>query len=756
MGQFLKQDKKQRRPSPPGPSATPVPVLPAILLAAWALGLVFIFFYGHHLGPRTPKLAYIASFLDFLSYGGHILSSGLAKDLLLVGIFWFVSWAIGDGVLRRISLQGASTLEHRLLASGLGAGLMSLAMLGMGLAGSWNEAHLRYGLFGVAALCAAAVIYRGWLRPQEGGAEYADPVIPGGQSRLDYLSHAALVLICAAFALNLLASAAPEIFFDSLVYHLALPKLYLLRGHIVPTPHNLYSGFPFGMEMLYGLSLALSKEHLAVLLHCSFGWATALALYAWIRRYSSKDSAILGILIFSLSPVVLTAGWQSGVELGTAFYSALALIAVSHAIQATDPNQTRRWAIFTGVFIGLSLGTKYTAFPLGAAIVVIYAWLRRRAGESISDALWMAAGAGLMFLPWALKNLLFYGNPVYPFFHTHIGSASPAHWDMFLGDAHSRDLIRTFGSVAGWKGFLLLPWKATTDQFVNYRISLAYLILVPASVLFYRDAIKKAVPVPAAVRAASWIAGIGLLAWGMTSDIVRFLIPTLLIGSAVLAIGFSKLQLPPWTRRAIMSLTLAISASNLIAVYLDGTPGLSGKWTVLTGEKSQNEYLETAHTGYGQPYFAAMEFINRSLPENSRVAFLGESRAYYCDRDFIAATTFDNNPFWVAARDSGTADELHAKLKALGVTHIFLNAFQLYSTAGFPSVLPREVASRPSVSEFWGRYLSKVYEKRENDRVGRIKDWLVVYELKDSPLTGQNVHGSNPITDVLFQLQNVK
>ncbi|MBU0606556.1 MAG: AMP-binding protein, partial [Armatimonadetes bacterium] len=54
-----------------------------------------------------------------------------------------------------------------------------------------------------------------------------------------------------------------------LVYHLALPKLFLLRGEIMATPGNVFSGTPLGLQSLYGLALALSGEGLAARLA---GW----------------------------------------------------------------------------------------------------------------------------------------------------------------------------------------------------------------------------------------------------------------------------------------------------------------------------------------------------------------------------------------------------------------------------------------------------------------------------------------------------
>lgn len=753
----MKPKKKQASSSAKSdeiPSPSPLSSS-TIALAAWAAGIAFVFFHGPYLDQRAPQAALLLSYLDLLSHAGSIAESGLGKNILLATALGLLCHRAGRELFDRLGLKGATALERGLVASGLGAGIVSLFLLGSGLLGLWRPDVLRLE-FGTGFTAALAVtLYRAWRARTGADAGRADQANRTDSTRLDSLSHAALVLILAAAALSLLASAAPETFFDSLVYHLALPRLYLLRGRIVPTPHNLYSGIPSGVEMLYGLALSFSDEHLAILLHFSLGWAAVLALGAWIRRFSSRRGAILGILIFALCPVVLSSSWQSGVDLGTAFFISVALLALSQALQSVEESQSRRWATIAGALIGFAFGTKYTAIPLGTMFILAHGWLRKREAKSLRDTVLMAAAAAVVFVPWLAKNACFYGDPVYPFFSSRLGSTAPANWDMFLGDAHSRNLAMALGTWNGWKTTFGLPWSIATDIYFDYRVSLAYLMIVPFVFIVHWGIREKTSTTPSAVTAGLVIALGGYSVWCLTSTLVRFLIPTLAILAGILALAVEWPCTPKWLRQLIWLLLIGIGVCNLSVTYVDGLPrpGLAGKWDVLTGQQSQAQFLKNTHTGYGQPYFAAMEFINQRLPRESRVLFLGESRAYYCERDFIAATTFDRNPFWIAAREAANADDLDAKLKSLGITHIFLNVFQLYSNAGYPEMLPRDVADRPAFQEFWARYLQKIYEKRDNDQSGLIKDWLLVYALRREPERDLSGIQENPILDVLAELR---
>ena len=53
--------------------------------------------------------------------------------------------------------------------------------------------------------------------------------------------------------------------------------------------------------------------------------------------------------------------------------------------------------------------------------------------------------------------------------------------------------------------------------------------------------------------------------------------------------------------------------------------------------------------------------------------FAGETRAFYCNRRFIAPSVNDVHPLVLFARASSTPEELQAKITAAGITHIFLN-----------------------------------------------------------------------------------
>jgi hypothetical protein len=78
---------------------------------------------------------------------------------------------------------------------------------------------------------------------------------------------------------------------DGLAYHLAAPKVYLRHGRIHFIPYDSHTDFPFTMEMLYSLGLALAGAPLAKLLHWSTGGLTALAVAAFWRTHLLRSGS---------------------------------------------------------------------------------------------------------------------------------------------------------------------------------------------------------------------------------------------------------------------------------------------------------------------------------------------------------------------------------------------------------------------------------------------------------------------------------
>jgi len=212
---------------------------------------------------------------------------------------------------------------------------------------------------------------------------------------------------------NFIGALGPELSFDSLWYHLTIPKIYLQQGRIFFIPGGLfyYSAMPKLLEMLYLATLPFSSLGiLAKIIHFSFGVLSAVALYNLVKRYLGSRLAILSSVIFYTTLIV---GWMSVtayVDLGRTFFEILALDLFLQWIESKQKDQSR--LLDSAVLLGLAISTKLIALaslPIFLIILLIKT-------KKIKLSLIFGLISLLISLPWFVFSFLHTGNPFYPVF----------------------------------------------------------------------------------------------------------------------------------------------------------------------------------------------------------------------------------------------------------------------------------------------------------------------------------------------------
>ncbi|TPW21251.1 MAG: hypothetical protein FD126_868, partial [Elusimicrobia bacterium] len=430
------------------------------------------------------------------------------KTAVLAGLTWVGAAGWGCALRRRLIGTSSPCVECFTVNSALGLGSLSLALLAAAGAGFYTPSALRW-LWGAGVLGGGVLCWLAWHQSSDEAP--VRPVVRGGP-----LVWAAVALIALAAAGNFLAALSPEIFYDSLVYHLALPQLYLLRGGMTATPENIYSGLPQGVQMLYGLALALSGEDLAAFLHALFGLMTAVGLYAGLKRMAGPRAGALGAVLFYLCPLVVYASWACGVDLASAFYITAALGVLTGAV-GEAPERAAGRSRMAGLLVGFAAGTKFNVLPTAGALVLGHAWLERRMGRGLRGPVLMSLAAGAAVAPWLLKNAVLYANPFYPFLHGTFGALRPADWPAFLAAAGSRDLKAAFTTSGGFWEFLTLPFRATMGTWpLGDWPGPVFAALAPAALAVRWDRGGRA-----GWTLTAGVAGLGFLSWWLASSLVR-------------------------------------------------------------------------------------------------------------------------------------------------------------------------------------------------------------------------------------------
>lgn len=229
---------------------------------------------------------------------------------------------------------------------------------------------------------------------------------------------------------------------DSLAYHLAVPKLWLQAGQIDYIQGIHHSNFPFAVGNLYLYGLSWGGESGAKAFSWLFLAYGICAVAGLVNRVHGKGGE-WAALALAASPVVL---WEAGtayIDVAHGLFGGLGLWYLAEAVwRRTREEEAAPWWILGGLGLGLAAGSKLTGLQMLAAAGLVAAIF----GLKHARLTWRpAAGAMLLALvlaaPWLGKSSVMTGNPVFPFFYEVFGGRD---WDQWRADVY-RNEQQTFG-----------------------------------------------------------------------------------------------------------------------------------------------------------------------------------------------------------------------------------------------------------------------------------------------------------------------
>lgn len=684
------------------------PFSAAIPMSLWSLSVVVLYY--------TTKY-----FRDLLSSAAEVIPDftlltlpRLLQYLKHSGILaWFLLLGAGTGflILKKLRFEFASRTEAAALSLGLGWGVLGLGILALGLANLWCKWLIVSVLAALSWPAAIAVCELFKLPARKKQPWSATEIFLGC-----FLACFACVVFLGCFI--------PETFYDALVYHLALPDLYLKHHGIMATPQNLYSGIPMLTEMLYAIGLVFGSDETAHLIHAAFGFlSTALVLGFFERFMKNRAAGLFAAIIFYSTTLVAMLSWRACVELGWTFFQFAAVYAL--AVRISEGPARKNWTWLAAAFTGFAMGAKYPAWPaLGilGALFAVFAY-RENAGSRrwwIEPMQFILIALAALFL-WPVKNIVLYGNPVYPFLHERFASVGPLpDWKRLLADGKSRDLGAAFFTWAGFKSYIAHPWTLlAADKGEFGAIGVFPFLVVPFFFLArFRDR---------AMKFLSWAAVLLWLSWSLSTTQTRFFVPQLPLISVILVYCFEQ-GFTPRFRKIVYAAILYAACCQLL--WSLGWLRTYNAGAVIFGSESKRSYLSRFIPSYPQTSYPAIEYVNNNTPRDAKVLFIGDSRGFYMERDYIAVTAvFDTHPLLIWLRESGTPDELLKRFKEAGITHVLLNRHLLIGLQmNGIDILPLNEREIEVFLAFQKKHFRMVFEKKPQTQ-NLDETWVTVYEI---------------------------
>jgi hypothetical protein len=227
----------------------------------------------------------------------------------------------------------------------------------------------------------------------------------------------AAILVCGTGAY--LWALAPAVRYDSLSYHVPVPLHYIRSHAITELPEIIQSYWAHYAETLYTLGMLINPSTaIPGVLHFQAGILTALFTYIIGRKLGGKNQGIIAALLFWTLPIVQVETGSAYVELFTAAF----IMAAVYAVWTWVEGASSHWLILTGLFCGIAIGVKITAFLptmlIGAFVAGQLIHQRKPKREIIRLGLLFGLTALFIAAPWLVRDWVWTGNPVFPSLNT--------------------------------------------------------------------------------------------------------------------------------------------------------------------------------------------------------------------------------------------------------------------------------------------------------------------------------------------------
>jgi len=584
---------------------------------------------------------------------------------------------------------------------------VSLVLLGFGLCGLLNP----------PVIAAALLLLAG---PAIARARGIRRVLPGRD----------LVLAVVPCLLALPAALAPEIAFDPLRYHLALPALWLREHKIFAVERFLFSGFPGTMETLYAAALAFGTTVSARLL----AWQCLVLMTAQLHGYLAprlgRTNAVLLCAGFAATPFLSVQSAFAGVDmmLGCLTLGAFLLILESPG---------RKAMAAAGYLFGTALGVKYLgAYAVAAAGLALLTPTAKRDGRAAIRrfALVLLPIAVLAPSAWWVKNWLLTGNPAYPYIFGHLHVTDET---MRLHLLYADNWRRAHPWVYSWASLVPVSLSHGIYDAIGEALS-PFLFMLPALIA------SAAKPLGTTERRLVALCAVLYGAWCVAGGgIYRFLVP--FFPAAALATGLLIARTPALPARAVAAF-LGISLLFQIPVLTAAHRRQSDPGRLTLGHETEMMYVIRTIPPRGHFVPALSRACDcsgggrRSRPNASGASFagdagaggrlyvLGDPMAFYSPCRTLTEFEFAPPLLMTLAEESPTTDRMRVRLRQRNLTALLYRPDGMISM-GRMSGARLTGAALVRYAEFWRDWMRLEWIEENSEE----KYFLQCFSMRRAP-----------------------
>ncbi len=434
------------------------------------------------------------------------------------------------------------------------------------------------------------------------------------------------------FIIPFVYASLPSTFYDTLVYHLGIPNLYLRNGGFIKTPFFLYAN----TSIYYELSLipaVYTGDFVPRLFHFFLSTVFILSFADFSEKYFNlKRKNYLLFLIISMTVSLFL--------LSTVKNDIIAAMFIFLGIS----NYLKKRYSLSGVFWGFSIGIKYFSLLI-ISIFLIFEFIPLNQ-RKIKKFFLIGITSLIILMPLFIKNYKFTSNPVYPFFNKVFKNSN---WDANRNYYLKKDVGKIFHNYKDvLKSFYSLSFK---NHGSLGRIGPIFLIFLPFIAIFGTNRLKLVLFALISIFISCFFTG----------SIRFFYISILFLTPFVIEI-LEKVNL-----KLLRIIFFIVIMTNLLTSI-----SIMERIYSFHSLYSWNNSIYTYKVKYFPPY-KIYSFINRHTPPKSKFLIVGEARNFYFKRTYAVSSAIDYSLLKPYLNRSQTPEEFFKNIKNDGFSYIFLS-----------------------------------------------------------------------------------
>ncbi|MGR3309217.1 MAG: ArnT family glycosyltransferase, partial [Candidatus Brocadiales bacterium] len=576
------------------------------------------------------------------------LSGVKGLNLLLIIVLNLIAVLTGYRILRWFRIGFDSNICKIVFSISIGWAVYSMGIFYLGVfcvLYKW-VIYSFIGLLGILSIFEARNFLDDWKRLRTTGNK-------SGNLKVNKADLVFLPIISIFLFIPFVTSFSPVSTSDAIEYHMALPKIYLIKHALVHIQGNWYSTLPAATEMLYLLGLAVSNDTLSKLFSFSITIMFFFSLFYAGTRFFTKSVGYLSIIVFLTINRVFFFYSEPWVDISFTLFSLLGVFAFLNWLETrNDP-----WLYLSVLCCGFTASIKFHGLFIICLFVLGFFIMVEKDKRFFKRLLWCALLGGIVSLPWYVRSWILTGNPVFPLFR---GLFEARHWSASTAETFQQAYLHT-GLFSRLQDFLLFTAGTFFPGLAAwYTTPLIFsMFLIPAFVMFRQWN-----------RWVKFLLIAGFLQYVFTffsSPNLRFMFPCFAMLSLV--VGYSAYIL--FEKYKFLRMPIIASFTIFIAIGLfKGYRMNEIQLFVGLGSVGKEEFLTKTYRGLYD--YDITSWVNKHLPKAGSKILSWKRYNYYLDIDYMCAVP-TLGPFDFS--EVHDADSFYKYIQGYGITHLFYSSY---------------------------------------------------------------------------------